>query len=83
MIYNQINIPQSIHVTYLEYNPRVHSMTGIPQDDNLGQTLHNPLVIRGWWRIGTLGAKSPKKESPNEENMGKAKNKIISYSLVV
>lgn len=34
----------------------------ILQDDNLGQTIHNPWVARGWWRTGTLGAKSTERE---------------------
>jgi hypothetical protein len=50
-----------------------------PQGDNLGQTLHNPWAIEGWWRTGILGVKSPKKESSDEEN--KAKKKPV-YALL-
>ena len=40
-------------------------MMEILQDDNLGQTLHNPWVARGWWRTGTLGAKSTERGKKN------------------
>lgn len=68
------NLSIIIYVTYLECNPRVHSMMETPQDDNPGQTLHNPWVVAGWWRTGILGVKSPKKESYNEENEAKTKS---------
>lgn len=70
------NTSQSIHITYLEYNPTVHSMMEILQDGSLGRTLHNPWVTRGWWRIGTLGAKSPKKRKIRMRKKRERKKKL-------
>lgn len=77
---NQVRIcSQSTHITHLACNPRVRSMMETPQGDNLGQTLHNPWVVGGWWRTGILDVKSPKKESSDEENKAKEIPLCFSY----
>lgn len=58
-------------------------MMEILQDDNLGQTLRNPWVARGWWRTGTLGAKSTEREKKkSNEKKEKRKNKLEQKNLL-
>ena len=54
----------------------------ILQDDNLGQTLHNPWVARGRWRTGTLGAKSTEREKKSNEKKEKRKKKLEQKNLL-
>ena len=54
----------------------------ILQDDNLGQTLHNPWVARGWWRTGTLGAKSTEREKKSNEKKEKRTKKLEQKNLL-